>query len=228
MKTKVTVFTGTRAEYGLLYWLLRDIQADRELQLQLLVSGTHLSPEFGQTYREIEADGFVIDERVEMLISSDSSVGVAKSMGLGVIGFAESIERLDPDVIVLVGDRYEGLALAQTALVMKKAILHIHGGEVTEGAYDDAMRHAITKLSYLHATSTEAYRKRVIQLGEAPARVHNVGAIGLDHLSRTELLSRAELESRLTLTLTNPTSSSLITPLPLERKIRLRRFNLSF
>ena len=204
MAIKITVFTGTRAEYGLLYWLIKDIELDPQLQLQLIVSGTHLSPEFGLTYKEIEADGFKIDEKVDILLSSDTPVGTAKSLGLGVIGFSDSLSRLDPNVVVILGDRYEALAMAQTAMIMKKPILHLHGGEISEGAYDDAFRHAITKLSYLHATSTEKHRERVIQLGEMPGRVVNVGAIGLDHLSRTKLLSLEELATSLDFQLNQP------------------------
>lgn len=194
---RIGVFTGTRAEYGLLYWLLKDIEADESLELQLIVSGMHLSTEFDQTVRFIEQDGFEIAEKVEMLLSSDSAVGIAKSMGLGTIGYADALARLKPDLLVILGDRFEALAIAQTALVMKLPILHIHGGEKTEGAYDDAIRHAITKFSYFHATSTEVHRNRVIQLGEDPERVWNVGAIGLDHISRAELLSKEALAKSL-------------------------------
>jgi UDP-hydrolysing UDP-N-acetyl-D-glucosamine 2-epimerase len=204
MKRNVTVFTGTRAEYGLLYWLIKDIQTNKDLNLQLLVSGTHLSPEFGLTYKQIESDGFVIDEKIEMLLSSDTSVGVAKSMGLGILGFTDALSRLNPDIIILLGDRFEALALAQVALVMKIPVVHLHGGEITEGAYDDAIRHAITKLSYLHATSTEEYRQRVMQLGEAPERVRNVGAIGLDHLRRSTLMTIEELSKSLSFSLKKP------------------------
>lgn len=204
MAKNVTVFTGTRAEYGLLYWLLRDIQSDEELSLQLLVSGMHLSPEFGETYRQIEKDGFKIDEKIEILLSSDSAVGTAKSMGLGVLGFADALSRLSPDVLVILGDRFEALAAAQTAMILRIPVLHLHGGEITEGAYDDAIRHAITKLSYIHATSTEEYRQRVIQLGEAPERVFNVGAIGLDHFKRGSFMSVAELATSLNFPLRQP------------------------
>jgi len=204
MIKKVTVFTGTRAEYGLLYWLLKDIQDEEELSLQLLVSGMHLSPEFGETYRQIEKDGFKIDEKIEILLSSDSAVGTAKSMGLGVLGFADALSRLSPDVLVILGDRFEALAAAQTAMILRIPVVHLHGGEITEGAYDDAIRHAITKLSYLHATSTEEYRQRVIQLGEAPGRVFNVGAIGLDHLNRGTFLSVEELAVSLNFSLHKP------------------------
>lgn len=204
MQKKVAVFTGTRAEYGLLYWLLQDIKADAELQLQLLVSGSHLSPEFGLTYQHIVADGFIINEKIEILLSSDSSVGTVKSMGLALIGLADTLCRLQPNVLVLLGDRFEALAAAQAAMLMKIPVLHIHGGEISKGAADDAIRHAITKLSYLHATSTEAYRQRVIQLGEDPDRVRNVGAIGLDHLTRSSLLSKAELAEALSFQLRQP------------------------
>lgn len=201
---KVAVFTGTRAEYGLLFWLLKDIQADPELQLQLLVSGMHLSPEFGETYQQIERDGFHIDEKIEILLSSDSAVGTAKSMGLGVLGFADALARLKPDLLVILGDRFEALAAAQTAMILRIPVIHLHGGEITEGAYDDAIRHAITKLSYLHGTSTEAYRQRVIQLGEAPERVKNIGAIGLDHLKRAQFMDVPALAQSLNFALTQP------------------------
>jgi UDP-hydrolysing UDP-N-acetyl-D-glucosamine 2-epimerase len=204
MNKKVAVFSGTRADYGLLFWLLKDIQNDQELQLQLLVSGTHLSPEFGETYHQIEQDGFFIDEKIEILLSSDSAVGTAKSMGLGVLGFTDALARLKPDVLVLLGDRFEALAAAQTAMILRIPIIHLHGGEITEGAYDDAIRHSITKLSYLHGTSTEEYRQRVIQLGEAPERVRNVGAIGLDHLVRTSFMNLADLSKSLNFALKKP------------------------
>jgi UDP-N-acetylglucosamine 2-epimerase (non-hydrolysing) len=201
---KIAVFTGTRAEYGLLYWLLKDIQADSELKLQLLVTGMHLSPEFGCTYHQIEKDGFTIDEKVEILLSSDTPVGVAKSMGLGVLGFTDALNRLKPDMLVILGDRFEALAAAQTAMLLRIPIVHLHGGEITEGAYDDAIRHAITKLSHIHCTSTDEYRNRVIQLGEAPERVKNVGAIGLDHLSRSKLMTISELSQSLNFSLNKP------------------------
>ena len=201
---KITVFTGTRAEYGLLYWLINDINEDKMLTLQLLVSGSHLSPEFGLTYNQILDDGFHIDEKVEMLLSSNSPTGTAKSMGLGVLGYADALDRLSPDLIVILGDRYEALAAAQTAMIMRIPIIHLHGGEVSEGANDDAIRHAITKLSNLHATSTDSYRKRVIQLGESPERVVNVGAMGLDYLQRGDFLNRSRLSASLKFDLNKP------------------------
>lgn len=197
MANTIAVFTGTRAEYGLLYWLMKDIAADPELDLRLIVSGTHLSPEFGLTYQQIEQDGFKIDERIEMLLSSDTSVGVVKSMGVALLGLADALARQQPDVLVILGDRFEALAAAQAAMLQRIPVAHLHGGEITEGAYDDAIRHAITKLSYLHFTAAEPYRQRVIQLGEAPDRVFNVGAVGLDHIAKTPLLSMDELQTSL-------------------------------
>lgn len=203
-KLNVTVFTGTRAEYGLLFWLLKDIQSDKDLNLQLLVSGSHLSPEFGETFHKIECDGFKIDEKIEVLLSSNSAVGTAKSIGLGVLGYADALSRLNPDLLVILGDRFEALAAAQTAAILRIPIFHLHGGEITEGAYDDPIRHAITKFSFLHGTSTEQYRQRVIQLGEHPDRVRNIGAIGLEHLHRTTLLSTRELSDALDFTINRP------------------------
>ncbi len=201
---KVAVFTGTRAEYGLLFWLLKDIQNDPSLTLQLIVSGMHLSPEFGNTFKQIEKDGFHIDEKIEILLSSDSAVGTAKSIGLGVLGFSDALSRLNPDVLIILGDRFEALAAAQTAMILRIPIIHLHGGEITQGAYDDAIRHAITKLSYLHGTSTEEYRNRVIQLGESPDRVKNIGAIGLEHLNRASFMTVSELGKSLDFELTGP------------------------
>ena len=198
---RIAVFTGTRAEYGLLYWLMKEIAAAPDLELKTVVSGAHLSPEFGLTYRQIEQDGFQIDERVEMLLSSDTAVGVIKSMGLALIGMADVLARLTPDVLVILGDRYEALAMAQAAMIMRIPVAHLHGGEITEGAYDDAIRHAITKLSYLHFTANDAYRQRVIQLGEAPERVFNLGAVGLEHINRTPLMTRDALSASLGFTL---------------------------
>lgn len=204
MFKNIAVFTGTRAEYGLLYWLMHDIKNDPSLELQVLVSGMHLSPEFGSTWQQIEKDGFKIDEKVEILLSSDSAVGVVKSIGLGLIGFADALTRMKPDLLIILGDRFEALAVAQAAMFLRVPIFHLHGGEITEGAYDDAVRHAITKLSYLHGVSTEEYRKRVIQLGEEPGRVFNVGALGLEHIHRTKLLTLDELSLSLNFKLNCP------------------------
>lgn len=194
---KICVITGSRAEYGLLSGLMKQIDESEDLKLQVIATNMHLSPEFGLTYKEIEKDGFVIDKRVEMLLSSDTSSATAKSVGLGMIGFADAYEDLRPDLIVVLGDRYEILAAVSTALFFKIPVAHLHGGEITEGAYDDAIRHAITKMSHLHFTSTEEYRKRVIQLGENPDRVFNVGAIGVENIKKGSFLSKEELENSL-------------------------------
>lgn len=200
---KICVITGSRAEYGLLQSLIKLIQQSNILELQILATGMHLSPEFGLTYKNIEADGFTIDEKVEILLSADTDVAVVKSTGLGMIGFADALRRLQPDLIILLGDRFEIFAAASAAYLMKLPIAHLHGGELTEGATDDALRHAITKMSYLHFTSTEVYRNRVIQLGEDPVRVFNVGAIGIDAINNLEFLSKEELQDTMGITLTN-------------------------
>jgi UDP-hydrolysing UDP-N-acetyl-D-glucosamine 2-epimerase len=197
MARKICVFTGTRAEYGLLYWLLKEMQADSRIDLKVLVSGSHLEPEFGETWREIAADGFPIDAKVDMHLDSDAPVAVAKSMALGLAGCAEALDRLKPDLLVVLGDRYEVLAAAEAALLLRIPIAHIHGGEATEGAIDEQMRHAITKMAHLHFAATELYRKRILQMGEAPERIFNVGATGLDHIHNTKLIDRRELEREL-------------------------------
>ena len=194
---KICIVTGSRAEYGLLSRLMKLIQDDTELALQIIVTNMHLSPEFGLTYKEIEKDGFKIDKKVEMLLSSDTPNGTAKSTGLALIGFADAFEVLEPDLILVLGDRFEILAAVTTALFYRIPVAHLHGGEITEGAFDDAIRHSITKMSHLHFTSTEEYRKRVIQLGEEPDRVYNVGAIGLDNIKHIRLLHKPELEKSL-------------------------------
>lgn len=194
---KVCVITATRAEYGLLKPLMQLIKESDQLQLQIIATGAHLSPEFGLTYKNIENDGFVIDEKVEILLSSDTPASIAKTMGLAMMGMADVLPRLNPDLIVILGDRYEMLSIASAATIFKIPIAHLHGGEITEGAYDDAIRHSITKMSHLHFTSTEEYKKRVVQLGENPENVLNVGAIGLDNIRDLKLLSKEELEADL-------------------------------
>lgn len=197
MKRKICVVTGTRAEYGLLYWLMKEIQADDALELQLIATGAHLSPEFGLTYREIEKDGFVIDEKIEMLLSSDTPAGVTKSMGVALIGFADAFARFSPDIVVVLGDRYEILAAAEAAMVANIPIAHIHGGEITEGAIDDSIRHAITKMAHLHFVAAPEYRNRVIQMGENPERVYEVGAVGIDNIVKMPLMPLKDLEESL-------------------------------
>ena len=194
---KICVITGTRAEYGLMRWVMQGVKDDPELTLQIIATGMHLSPEFGLTYREIEKDGFQIDRKVEMLTSSDTPVGIGKSMGLGLIGFAEALNELSPDLIVILGDRFEIFAAVAAALVARIPVAHLHGGEATEGLIDEAIRHSITKMSHLHFVAAEEYRQRVIQLGEQPERVFLVGGLGIDSIKRLKLLDRAELEASL-------------------------------
>ncbi|MGV6851499.1 MAG: UDP-N-acetylglucosamine 2-epimerase [bacterium] len=201
MMKKICVITGTRAEYGLLRWIMQGILESEVLTLQTVVTGMHLSPEFGLTYRDIEADGFTIDHKIEMLLSSDTSVGITKSIGLATCGFADAFAQLKPDIVVILGDRYEIFAAASAALVARIPIAHLHGGEVTTGAFDDAIRHALTKLSHWHFVAAEPYRQRVIQLGENPDYVYNVGGLGVDSLHKQILLERDELQQALGFTL---------------------------
>ena len=193
---KIAVFTGTRAEYGLMYWIIKALHEDNDVELQLIVGGMHLSREFGHTIDNIVNDGFPITEKIEMLVS-DTPVGIAKAMGLGTISAAESFARLEPDVLVLLGDRFEALAVAQAAMCARIPIAHIHGGEITEGLIDEAVRHSLTKMSHLHFTATEPYRQRVIQLGEKPQSVFNFGAPGIDSIVKLSLAERQKLDEQL-------------------------------
>ena len=192
-RRKVCVITGTRAEYGLLYWLLKEIQNDKELELQLIVTGMHLSPEFGLTYKEIEKE-FKINKKIEMLLSSDTPVGISKSMGLAQISFAEAYAELKPDILIVLGDRYEIFSCVSAAMIAQIPIAHLHGGETTEGAFDESIRHSITKMSHLHFTAADEYKNRVIQLGENPSRVFNVGGLGIENIKRLKLLTKEEFE----------------------------------
>lgn len=194
---KICVITGTRAEYGLLKPVMEKIKFDKNLELQIIVTGMHLSPEFGMTYKEIEKDNLIINEKIEILLSSDTDIGISKSIGLAVISFSETYERLKPDMIVVLGDRYEILAATIAAYVSKIPIAHISGGDITEGAYDDAFRHSITKMSYLHFPGTENSKKRIIQLGENPKRVFNFGELGVENIKKIELLSKEKLSQKL-------------------------------
>lgn len=197
MNRTICVITGSRAEYGLLRWIMQGIKDAPNLTLQVVVTGMHLSPEFGLTYREIEKDGFHIDRKVEMLTSSDTAVGVAKSMGLGLIGFADVLHELKPDLIMLLGDRFDVYTAAVAALIARIPIAHLHGGEATEGAFDEAIRHSITKMSHLHFVAAEDYRRRVIQMGEKPDNVFLVGGLGIDNVLRLPLMDRESLEGSL-------------------------------
>jgi len=194
---KVCVVTGTRAEYGLLRWVLQELKDSAAVELQVLATGAHLSPEFGLTYRDIERDGFAIDAKIEMLVSADTCTGTSKSMGLGLIGISEALSRLAPDLVVLLGDRFEVLVAATAALVAGIPVAHLHGGETTEGAIDEAIRHSVTKMSHLHFVAAEEYRRRVIQLGEQPERVFMVGGLGVDAITRLKFMDRKDLENSL-------------------------------
>ncbi|AQS38860.1 UDP-N-acetyl-D-glucosamine 2-epimerase, UDP-hydrolysing [Shewanella psychrophila] len=199
---RIAVFTGTRAEYGLLYWVIKGLNESIEAELQLLVGGMHLSPEFGKTIHQIEKDGFPIAEKMEFLLSSDTPVGISKSMGLALICAADTLERTKPDLLVVLGDRFESMAVCQAAMVAQIPIAHIHGGEITEGLIDEAVRHSMTKMSHLHFTTTEDYRQRVIQLGELPERVYNFGAPGIDSIKSLSLLELDELSKSIKFDLT--------------------------
>lgn len=218
IKKKICVVTGTRAEYGLLKPLIKKIDENQKFELQLIATGMHLSPEFGLTYKNIESDGFQIDEKIEILLSSDTSVGVSKSMGLALISFSESYQRLNPDLIIILGDRYETFSAMSAASVANIPVAHLHGGELTEGAFDDSFRHSMTKMSYLHFTSTEEYRKRVIQLGEDPERVFNVGSLGVENILNLDLLSRKEIEKKLDINLSEKYLLIVFHPVTLENK----------
>ncbi len=199
-RRKICVVTGSRAEYGLLYWLLKEIDSDPDLELQLVVTGMHLSHEFGYSVERIKSDGFTVADQIEILLSSDTHVGMAKSTGLGVISFADSFRRLSPDIIVLFGDRFEIFSAAITANMMNIPIAHVHGGELSAGSIDDSMRHAITKLAHVHFPIADEYKRRILQMGEAEKNVFNCGAPGLDYLDHCQFKTRQELVAELGIT----------------------------
>ena len=203
-KHKFVVFTGTRADYGILFWLMKDLQSCGEVDLQLVVSGSHLSTQHGSTYKFIENDGFSITKKVDMLLAGETDSSTAKSVAIAILGYTEALGAIQADRVIVLGDRYEAFAMAQAAFLMKVPLVHLHGGEVTEGANDERMRHAITKLSDVHFTSTERHRQRVIQLGETPASVFNVGAPGLEHIHRSSLPGRSELSNTFKFNFQNP------------------------
>lgn len=212
----ITVLTATRAEYGLLSPIIHALKACGSFEVRVVVTGAHLSPEFGLTYREIEKEGIEIDRKIEILLSSDTPSAISKSMGMALIGFADYFAERRPDALVVLGDRYETLAVCCAAMNARIPIIHLYGGETTEGAVDEVIRHAITKLSYLHLTSTEEYRKRVIQLGESPDRVFTVGAIGIENTMKKKLLSKRELADSLELALERPYAVITFHPVTLE------------
>jgi len=199
MTRRVCVVTGTRAEYGLLHLLLKDIQQAPELELQLVVTGMHLSPKYGSTYREIERDGFRIDAKIDMELDDDAAVGLTRSMGIALAGFGHAFEELKPDILLILGDRFEIFSAAAAAMMQRIPIAHLHGGEATEGVIDEPIRHSITKMAHFHFVAAEPYRKRVIQLGEQPDRVFQVGALGVDNIKQMELMNRQMLEQSLSI-----------------------------
>lgn len=216
-KKKICIITGTRAEYGLLSKLINEIVIDTELELQLVVTGMHLSPEFGLTYKEIEKE-FKIDRKIEILLSSDTPVGVSKSMALAQISFSEAFEQLHPDIIVLLGDRFEIFSAAASAMILGIPIAHIHGGECTFGAFDESIRHSISKMSHIHFTATDEYCNRVIQLGEQPNTVFNVGGLGVDVIKNINLLSRENFEKSIGFKLKKKNVLVTFHPTTLEKK----------
>lgn len=214
---RVCVITGTRADYGLLYPLIRLLDTDNDFDLKLVVTGSHLSSHFGMTYRQIEADGFTIDKKIDILMSADSPSAVSKAMGLAMIGFGDCFESMCPELVIVLGDRYEILAAVSAAVVASIPVAHLHGGELTQGAFDEFFRHAITKMSLLHFTSCEDYRKRVIQLGEQPEHVFNVGAIGIENIRNLELVSKEDLSLSLRFSLEQPYALVTFHPVTLEK-----------
>ena len=222
---KIAIFTATRAEYGLLKNVIYEIASSEELQLQLFVSGSHLSTEFGMTVTEIIADGFKVDRSVEMVLSHDTPTGICKSMGLALIGYGEALNSLSPDLLVILGDRYEAFCAAAAAQICRIPVAHIHGGEATEGLIDEAFRHAITKMSHLHFACCEAYRQRIIQLGEAPDRVFNVGALGVENIRRTKLMDRTELAESIGFGLEKPYFLVTFHPVTLEKSTASGQFH---
>jgi len=214
---KICVVTGSRAEYGLMSRMMHLIKDDTDLQLQIIATNMHLSVKYGETYKEIEADGFVIDKKVPILSSSeDTANAISKSVGVGISGFADAYQEICPDMIIVLGDRYEILAAVSAALFFKIPVTHLHGGEITEGAYDDAIRHAVTKMSHLHFTSTEKYRRRIIQMGENPDTVYYVGALGCDNIRHSLLMSKEELEKSLNFRLDRNTIHVAFHPVTME------------
>jgi GDP/UDP-N,N'-diacetylbacillosamine 2-epimerase (hydrolysing) len=224
MKKIISILTATRAEYGLLKPIIKKLIEIQYFDIRIVVTGMHLSKEYGLTYQEIEQDGFLIDRKIEILQDTDSSAAISKSMGLAMIGFGEYFEELHPDLLIVLGDRYETLAVCCAAMNARIPIAHLYGGETTEGAVDEAIRHAITKMSYLHFTSTEEYRKRVIQLGEAPDRVYQVGAIGIENIYNTKLLSKKELEQSIQFILDKPYAVITFHPVTLEENYVKEQF----
>lgn len=220
---KICVVTATRAEFGLLHPLLEKLLKVEEFDIRIVATGTHLSPEFGLTYKEIEEAGMKIDRKIEMQLSSDSTVAMSKTMGLTMISFADYFQESKPDYVILIADRYETLAMASVAMCMQIPIIHLYGGETTEGAIDECIRHAISKMSYLHFATTEPYKKRIIQMGESPDRVFNVGGLGVENIKTCQLLDRKELEESLEIELWPQYALVTFHPVTLEKDTALQQ-----
>lgn len=214
---KVCVVTGTRAEYGLLFWLMKEIEVDEGLELQVIATGMHLSEEFGNTYSQIEKDGFTINRKVDISLTSDTEISISKSMGIGMIGFSDAFDVLKPDLIIVLGDRFEIFSAVSVAMIARIPVAHLSGGESTEGAFDESIRHSITKMSHLHFTATDVYKNRVIQLGEQPDRVFNVGGMGIENIRRLKLLSKIELEKAIKFKLNKKNLLVTFHPVTLEK-----------
>ena len=223
-KRKICVVTGSRAEYGLLYWLIKEIEADNLMELQLVVTGMHLSEEFGNTYEQIEKDGFTIDNKVDISLTSDTELAICKSMGIGIIGFADVFHNLKPELIVVLGDRFEIFSAVSVAMIAKIPVAHIHGGESTEGVIDEPIRHSITKMSHLHFAATEEYRNRIIQLGEQPNSVFNVGGLGIDNINKLKLLSKVGFEDAINFKLGDKNILVTFHPVTLEKSTSESQF----
>lgn len=222
---KICAVTGSRAEYGLLRWVMEGIKKSKLLNLQLIVTGMHLLPEFGLTANSIVNDGFNIDKKIEMLLSSDTPVGITKSMGIGLIGFAEALNELKPDLLLVLGDRFEILTAVNAALLARIPIAHIHGGESTEGVIDEAIRHSITKMSHIHFVASRTYKNRVIQLGENPKSVYNVGGLGIDNFIKLKLLDKSSLEKAIEFKLKNKNLLITFHPVTLENNTSKNQMN---
>ena len=223
-RRKICVVTGTRAEYGLLFWLMKSINDDPKLELQIIATGMHLSHEFGLTYKEIENDGFHINCKIEMLLSADTPSAISKSTGIGLIGFADAYNELNPDIVVVLGDRFEILAASIAALFARIPIAHIHGGETTTGAFDEAIRHSISKMAWWHFVAADEYEKRVVQLGEDPKRVINVGGLGVDAIRKARLFTKKELMSKTGIKFGNKNLLITYHPVTLEKQTSQKHF----
>ncbi len=221
---KICVITGTRAEYGLLYWTMKRLSSESDVTLQIVVTGMHLAPEFGLTYKQIESDGFTIDWKVEMLLSNDTASAISKSIGLGIIGFSDAFVKLSPDIILVLGDRFEIFAAVSAAMIARIPVAHCHGGEATEGLIDESIRHSITKMSQIHFAATDEYRNRVVQLGEQPENVFNVGALGIENINRLALLPKSEFEEAIDFRLKKVNFLVTFHPVTLEHNTAEKQF----